>query len=277
MGGRAGVYFRRGGKYIRKIPLGGSEPSEWREAFDPGKNYEASGDVNHSTRRVTDYLQHRWDEFSHSDVTAADRSAMTKGVDTVRGKVEVFGYIRTTNAMAINKLLYDPANAGKTDEEIFTRKDSRGRLRDLETVRTMDRTIDSHATSVDGTYSRYTSADAIASTFGFSKEEIAAIAKAGRMTSSQLKELNRVFAGKVGSSRAYTSASANRSMNAFKRMYGFERRLYVPKGTKAYIPSHNAQESETIFGRGMRTHITGVTVEDGHIVIHEMFDGYKKK
>ena len=251
----------------------------WHEAFDPGQNYEASGDVNHHTRKVSGFLQNRWNDFAHGDVSSMDKYLMTKDWEysPKAGKDVVYGYIRTSNAMAINKLLYDPANAGKTDEEIFTRKDNAGQLRDLQTVKALDKAISNHQTSVDGTYSRYTDSESIAKTFGFTPEQMGVIAKAGYMTGSQLKQLNLVLNGKVGSSRAYTSASANRSMNAFKEKYTFERRLYVPKGTNAYIPAHNAQESETIFGRGMRTRIDHVSVEGGHIVIHEMFDGYKKK
>ena len=55
------------------------------------------------------------------------------------------------------------------------------------------------------------------------------------------------------------------------------KRVYVPEGTKAYMPSHNPQESETIFGRHLNTKIIGVSVENGKIVIHEAFDGYRKR
>ena len=130
---------------------------------------------------------------------------------------------------------------------------------------------------MDGTYSRYTDAESISKTFGLTTAQMNTIAKAGIMSKAQLSELNKMLGGKKGFSRAYTSASANRSMNAFKGKYVWERRLYVPKGTKAYIPSHNAQESETIFGRGLTTRIVGVTIENNHIVLHEAFDGYKKK
>ena len=86
---------------------------DWKEAFDPGMDYEASGDVNHQIRKVTGYLQKRWNEFAHGDVSSADKFLMTKDWEysPKEGKDVVYGYIRTTNAMAINKLLYDPANA----------------------------------------------------------------------------------------------------------------------------------------------------------------------
>ena len=256
----------------------GRDYSGWREAFDPGQDYEASGDVNHSTRRVSGYLQRRWDAFAHDDASMSDREVLDKEWTVAPdGSMTTYGYIRTFNSQKINEALYNPENAGKSDEEIFTRRDTAGRLRDLETVRTLDRMIDSHTTSVNGTYSRYTKSDAIKNTFGFTDEQMELIARAGMMTSSQLAKLNKNISGRTGYSRAYTSASANRSLNAFKSGAVWERRLYVPEGTKAYIPSHNAQESETIFGRNLNTRIMGISVEDGRIVIHEAFDGYKKR
>ena len=252
--------------------------SGWHEAFDPGVDYERSGDVDHSARTVSSYLRHRWEDFAHSDVSARDREALDKDYEFVRGEGMVtYGYIRTFNSFKINEALYNPDNAGKTDEEIFTRKDNAGRLRDLQTVKALDKAIDSHRTTVDGTYSRYTKSDAIASTFGFTPKQIELIARAGMMTSSELKRLNKLVSGRSGYSRAYTSTSANRSMNAFKDKNTWERRLYVPEGTKAYMPSHNPQESETIFGRHLNTKIIGVSVENGKIVIHEAFDGYRKR
>lgn len=250
----------------------------WREAFDPGIDYESSGDVDHSARSVSRYLQRRWDDFAHGDVSARDRESLDKDWERVPGGgTTTYGYIRTFNSYRINQALYNPENAGKTDEEIFTRKDNAGRLRDLMTVRALDKAINGHKTSMDGTYSRYTDATSIMATFGFTPEQVELIARAGMMTSRELKKLNKNVLGRSGYSRAYTSASANRSMNAFKDKNIWERRLYVPEGTNAYIPSHNAQESETIFGRHLNTKIIGISVENGKIVIHEAFDGYRKR
>ena len=252
--------------------------SEWHEAFSPGVDFERTGDVNHDTRRVSWDLQRQWDRFAHDDASSRDRFVLdkewTEGPD---GKMTTYGYIRTFNSFKINDALYNPENAGKTDEEIFTRRDTSGRLRDLETVKALDRMINSHTTSVNGTYSRYTDAEAIKATFGFTDKQINLIAKAGMMTSKDLARLEKHITGRSGYSRAFTSASANRSLNAFKDKKVWERRFYVPEGTKAYIPAHNAQESETIFGRHLNTRIIGISVEDGRIVIHEAFDGYRKK
>lgn len=256
----------------------GNRYNTWREAFDPGKDYEATGDVDHDARRVSRFLQERWNEFAHDDASYSDREDLDKDWERLPGGgTTTYGYIRTFNSYNINAALYDPANANKTDEEIFTRRDRAGNLRDLQTVRTLDRMINTHTTPVNGTYSRYTSAESIKATFGLTDEQMEIISRAGVMDSHQLTRLGKSLTGTSGYSRAYTSASANRSMNAFKDKNIWERRLYVPEGTSAYIPSHNAQESEAIFGRHMNTRIIGVTVEDGRIVIHEAFDGYRRR
>ena len=269
MGGR-GSASRMGGS--------GTDYSGWREAFEPGQDFESTGDVDHSSRIVSSSLRRRWEDFAHGDVSSADRAALDKDYEFVRGVgMTTYGYIRTFNSFKINEALYNPDNAGKTDEEIFTRKDNAGKLRDLQTVKALDKAIAGHKTGVDGTYSRYTDAEAVKHTFGFSDEQIETIAKAGIMTGSELKRLNKAVEGRSGYSRAYTSTSANRSMNAFKDKKMWERRLYVTKGTNANIPSHNAQESETIFGRHMNTKIIGVSVENGKVVIHEAFTGYKRR
>ena len=72
-------------------------------------------------------------------------------------------------------------------------------------------------------------------------------------------------------------------MNAFsnpnaKQSKGFilERKINVPKGTNAYAVKKNAQESEVIFGRNMKAKLSHISVSnDGHIVFHEVYDGYK--
>lgn len=269
MGGR-GSASRMGGS--------GAEYAGWREAFDPGHDYEASGEVDHDSRRTSAELRFKWENFAHGDVSSGDRFLLdkewTEGPD---GKMTTYGYIRTYNSFRINEALYNPDNAGKSDDEIFTRRDRHGELRDLQTVRALDKAINGHTTSVDGTYSRYTDAEAIKATFGFTQDQVELIAKAGMMNSKELKRLNSLVTGTTGYSRAYTSTSANRSLNVFKDKKMWERRLYVPKGTNAYIPANNAQESETVFGRNLNTRIFGISVENGKVVIHEAFDGYRKK
>ena len=248
---------------------------DFDEAFAPGKDFQAVNGVNHTTRTVSRTTQSEWDKYSASmnaNVSAADEAAiMTVGYGTLRG------YVRTSNSFAINSALYDPKNAGKTDAQIFRRK------ADRDTVKALDRAINNHATPSDGAYARFSSPGAIQATFGLTSAQMALVQQAPNMTSQQLAQLNKSLFGTPSHSKAYTSTSANRSLNAFgnpnaKQSKGFifERKINVPKGTKAFAPRMNAQESEVIFGRGMSTKLTGISVSsDGHIVFHESFDGYK--
>ena len=254
---------------------GGGAPTDFDEAFAPGKDFQAVGGVNHVSRTVSRTTQGEWDKYSASmnaGISAADEAAiMTAGYGTLRG------YVRSSNSFAINAALYDPANAGKTDAQIFKRK------ADRDTVKALNNAIDSHTTPSDGAYTRFSGANAIQATFGLSTAQMQMIQQAPNMTPSQLKQLNRALSGSVSYSKAYTSTSANRSLNAFSdptapqsRGFYFERKLNIPKGTKAYAPKKNAQESEVIFGRGLQTKLTGISISsDGHIVLHESFDGYK--
>lgn len=211
-------------------------------------------------------------------VTAKDEKAIMRDLcwtPNHQGAV-VSGYVRTQNAFAINELLYDPKNAGKTDAQIFSRKEDRA------TVKALDKAIKNNVTQADASYVRFSSPNAIQATFGLTASQMSMLQQAGSMNASQLSALNVALAGTTTSSRAYTSTSANRTLNAFKdpkaiqsKGFTFERRISVPKGTNAYAPMKNAQESEVIFGRGMKTKLVGVSVgADGHIVMHEVFDGY---
>lgn len=259
-------------------------PPDFPEAFRDGVDLAAAGWVNHVTRTVSNTTQKQWDEFTASyeeGMTPGDYAQIMKDWEPSSDKV--FGYVRTTNSGKINKALYDPANAGKTDEEIFTRTDKYGNLRDLQTVKTLDKAINNHVTQSDASYTRFCGSDAIQATFGLSNSEIAMLASAKSMNASQLASLNSALSGKTSYSNAYTSTSANRSMNAFSNPnasqssgWVFERKINVQKGTKAFAVRRNAQESEVIFGRKMETRLTGVSIgSDGHIVLHETFVGYK--
>ena len=254
---------------------------DWKEAFNDGTDYQRSGDVNHESRTVSSRLQREWDEFARdyqTGVTDRDIFNLRKQWDYRLG--EGYGYVRSGNSFNINQLLYDPANANKTDEEIFTRRDRNGVLRDLNTVRTMDRLIDSHTTKNNAVYTRFADAGAVQSLYGLNDKQLSTLLDARKMNATQMARLNRALADRTGYSRSYTSTSANRSMNAFsnREKLVFERKLYVPSGTKAYAPQMNAQESEVIFGRHVNTRLMKVTVaSDGHIVLHEMFTGYKKR
>ena len=252
-------------------------PKDFGEAFAAGKDFQAVGGVNHVTRTVSRTTQGEWDRYSASmnaNVSAADEAAIMRDFDMRKGGLT--GYVRTQNAFNINSALYDKNNAGKPISKIFKRK------ADRDTVNALDRAINNHSTPADGSYTRFSSPGGIQGAFGLSDQQMAMLSQARGMSPSQLAQLSKAMNGSKSHSAAYTSTSANRSLNAFsdpnaKQSKGFifERKISVPKGTKAYAPKKNAQESEVIFGRGMSTRITGITVStDGHIVIHEMFDGY---
>lgn len=265
-------------------PSNAVDVSDWEEAFSPGVDFQKTGDVDHRSRTVTQKLQRQWDQFTapyQSGVSSTDQAALMKDWDYRTN--QLYGYIRTTNSFKINQQLYDPKNAGKTDAQIFTRRDRNGRLRDLQTVQTLDRAIANHSTQKNAIYTRFCSPNALRATFNLTPAQMSALQSAGSMTPAQLKTLNAAFAGKSSYSKAYTSTSANRSINAFgnpkapqSKGFIFERKIYAPQGTKAYAAQKNAQESEVIFGRGLQTSIMKVTIaSDGHIVIHEMYDRYR--
>lgn len=264
-----------------------STPSapDWKEAFSDGWDYQRSRDVDHVARTVSRKLQQRWDAFSQpyqTGVTQQDLNNIMGVRDWSTG--ETWGYVRTRNSFAINEKLYDPANANKTDDQIFTRTRRDGRS-DLATVRTMDKLINNHKTQSNATYTRFSTANAVKSLYGLNDAQMKQLSGAGSMNQQQLNALNRAMTGKTGYSASYTSTSANRSMNAFGNPYAsqsrnmwYERKLYMPQGTNAYAVQRNAQESEVIFGRHVNTSLMKITVaSDGHIVLHEMFTGYKKR
>ncbi len=267
-----------GGGAAKKQP-----PRDMDEAFAPGVDFEASGDVNHDSRWASSNLQRQWDAYADQfgpDPSYTDENLMFKDWDPATDSL--YGYFRTTNSFKINEALYDPKNAGKTDSEIFTRKDRRGNLRDLQTVQALDRAINSHKTPSDGAYTRFCGSDALQATFGLTNAQMKMLTKAPSMSADELAQLNLNLSGSKSYNKAYTSFSANRSANAFSnpgkkqsRGFMFERRVSIPKGTKAYAPKRNAQESEVLFGRKMETRLTHVTVEKGHIVLHEAYVGYK--
>ena len=268
-----------GGGTVTKIT------QDFPEAFAPGQDFQASGDVDHTYRSVTSSLQRQWDQFAdpyQTGMTSQDDYNLMKDWDSVTD--DLYGYVRTTNSFQINKALYDPNNANKTDAEIFTRTDRYGNLRDLQTVQTLDKAINTHTTQADGSYTRFTSPNSIQATFGFSDAQMAMLSNAKSLTPSEFAQFKKAFIGSESYSAAYTSTSANRSMNAFgnpnarqSKGFIFERRINVPKGTNAYAVKKNAQESETIFGRKMKTKVFDMSLSsDGHIVFHEAYNGHKK-
>jgi len=191
--------------------------------------------------------------------------------------MEGYGYVRTSNSFNINEKLYNPENDGKSDEEIFTRRDRNGVLRDLETVRSLDRAINNGRVPSNAVYTRFAGTEAIKNLFGLSNDQMNALKNASALTAAGREQLSKVFKGSRSYSKSYTSSSANRTMNVFTNK-PVERRLYVPAGMKAYAVSRNASESEVIFGRGLQTEIVGISVNGrGNVVLHERVIGYKRR
>ena len=253
---------------------GQTQRQDFKEAFQPGKDYEAVGGVDHDVRTVSRTTQAEWDAYASlfgSDISSADERALMKDWD---GR-NLYGYIRTTNGMAINKQLCD--NQGKTPDQIFSKRTKQGK-NDRATVDALDRAINSHTTPADGMYYRFCNQASLQRSYGLSSAEISQIMNAPNMTPSQLAQLNSALRGSRSTNPGYTSVSANRSLNAFKNPtkkqsvgYTIERRISVPGGTNAYAPKRNAQESEVIFGRNMSLNFSHISVEGRHIVVHEYY------
>ena len=245
---------------------------EFPEAFAPGKDFEAVGGVDHTYRTVSNMTQQEWDDYASkygADISSSDEYNLMKDWDGVN----LYGYIRTTNAMELNKQFNQ--NPGKTPDEIFNSRTKQGK-RDLATVDALDRAINSHSTPTDGSYYRFCNPASLQRSYGLSNAQLNMILQAPNMSKSQLATLNASMRGYRASSHGYTSVSANRSLNAFKdpsakqsKGYTIERRISVKKGTKAYAPKRNAQESEVIFGRNFNVNFSHISVEGNHIIVHE--------
>ena len=247
---------------------------EFPEAFAPGKDFEAIGGVDHDMRTVSRMTQQEWDQYTAkfgADLPYSEEQKLMKDWDPRTN--QLYGYIRTTNSMALNKQFYD--NQGKTPDQIFNKRTKQGR-KDLETVNALDSAINSHVTPSDGMYYRFCNPKSLQRSYGLSDAQMQMVLNAPNMNSQQLAQLNKALGGSKASSPGYTSVSANRSLNSFKNPtkkqsqgYSIERRISVKKGTNGYAPKRNAQESEVIFGRNFGVNFSHVTVEGNHIVIHE--------
>lgn len=245
---------------------------EFPEAFMPGKDYEAVGGVDHDLRTVSRMTQQEWNDYVDkfgADISYADEAKLYKDWDGTN----LYGYFRTTNAMALNAQFNQ--NPGKTPDQIFNKRTKQGR-KDLETVDALDKAIASHTTPNDGTYYRFCNSASLQRSYGLSNADMSLILSAPNMSKSQLASLNSALRGSKSTSAGYTSVSANRSLNAFKNPtkkqspnYIIERRISVKKGTNAFAPKKNAQESEVVFGRNFGVNFSHITVEGNHIVIHE--------
>lgn len=252
----------------------GGAVTEFPEAFAAGKDFQAVNGVNHVSRTVSRTTQGEWDAYTAafgSDISAADVQALEKEWDPRTGNL--YGYIRTTNSMAINKKFYDSPDKGP--DELFDKRTEQGQ-RDLQTIDALDRAIASHKTPTDGTYYRFCAPAGLQRSYGFSDAEMAVIMQAPNMTQAQLAALNQSLQGSKCSSPGYVSTSANRSLNAFSnpsapqsKGYVIERRMGVKAGTNAFAAKMNAQESEVIFGRNFGVTFSHITVEGNHIVVHE--------
>jgi hypothetical protein len=245
---------------------------EFPEAFAPGKDFEAVGGVDHDMRTVSRMTQQEWDQYVAqfgSDIPYSEEQKLMKDWDGSN----VYGYIRTTNSMALNKQFYD--NDGKTPDQIFNKRTKQGR-KDMETVDALDSAINTHQTPADGMYYRFCTAKSLQRSYGLSDAQAQQVMQAASMSPAQLAQLNKALSGSKASSPGYTSVSANRSLNAFKnptksqsKGYTIERRISVRKGTNAFAAKRNAQESEVIFGRNFGVNFSHITVEGNHIVVHE--------
>lgn len=216
----------------------------WREAF-------TVIDRHNREKEWRDFAKHWQDGVTQADLN----EILAHGWN--------YGYVATSHSFDINERLYSPANANKTIEEIFNDP------RDVRTVRTLDKLIQNHGTPRDAFYTRYSGASAIKSIFGLSDAQMAAF------TPGNIAMLNKALAGSTSTSKSFTSASANSSLNVFKGKR-FERRLYVPAGTRSYGVTSQDDESEVIFGRNLNTRLVKITYENNHYVLHEMVTGYKK-
>lgn len=266
------------GRGISKAGGGGGSQTqqrkEFQEAFAPGKDFEAVGGVDHDARTVSRMTQAEWEDYVAQfgdDLSQSEYDKLMKQWDWQTD--QLYGYFRTTNSMALNSQF--SKNPGKTPDQIFDKNTKQG-AKDLETIDALDRAISSHATPADGLYYRFCNQKSLQRSYGLSDAQINLIMQAPNMNPSQLAQLNRAMSGSKCSNAGYTSVSANRSLNAFKNPsakqsqgYIIERRISIKKGTKAFAPRTNAQESEVVFGRNFGANFSHISVEGNHIVIHE--------
>lgn len=244
-----------------------------------------------SRPRDTDHWREAWDTWSQSSSYLENKDKFIKdfaGDFKVTPEEEKIiykswsddghpqGYVKTGNSFRINEKFYNPQNDGKTLEEMFPRENRKGEKVDIRTIRTLDKLIDQNKTKRNAIFTRYTNDEALKSVFGFTDDQLRYMRRfANERNAAKMKELSDGLKGRSSSSKSYTSTSANREANVFKGSL-FERRIYVPAGTNAFACKENPVESETVFGRGMKTSLMKITYEGNHIVLHEYMDGYDK-
>ena len=230
----------------------------WKEAFP---------DSNADWKDFTDSFGHQ--------ISREDWQALMHSWEGGGG--HPWGYVQTGNSFRINEMLYNPDNEGKTDEEIFKNRDDNGKLRDLMTVKALNKAIANGRTPANAVFTRFAGYTSIKAQFGLTDAQIAVLRRGGNLSSSELKQLNDAMRGSRSISKSYTSTSANRKMNVFTGK-PIERKLYVPKGTHAFAAERNRAESEVVFGRNVETVLMGITISPrGNLIFHERFVGYRRK
>ena len=234
----------------------------WQEAWE---TWDAGNSRSENAQKFVD------DFAGDFDVTDAEEQVLYK---SWADDGHPSGYIKTGNSFRINEKFYDPKNDGKTLEELFPRTDRNGTKIDIRTIRTMDKVIAQNTTKRNAIFTRYTTDNALKSVFGFTEEQVDDIVRyAFTGQDDKLREISEGFKGRTSYSKSYTSTSANKHANVFQHQT-FERRIYVPEGTNAFACKKNPVESETVFGRGMKTSLMKITHEGDHIVLHEYMEGY---
>lgn len=222
--------------------------------------------------RERNKIRKDWDSYVDSFGTPLKKKEadLIDGHDFVNGTPRR-GYTRSENSYKINKALNDPQNVGKADSAIFDRKD-------LATVNALDNAIKTHTTPSDAHYTRFCSVGSLKNSCGLTDAQIGMINQVlNNPTDKNIGQLSKALSGSRLTSRGYTSTSANRNLNEFSKTPALkvERQIHAPKGTNAYASKINFRESEVVFGRNLKTNVTGVSVSsDGHLVIHESYVGY---
>lgn len=197
-----------------------------------------------------------WGDFAKSfqnGVSDADRDLLI-----VHGRNHDEGFFASSESQIINSDFAE--NPTKTPEDLFSGERYR-------TVMALEKAINNNSTKSDGAYSRFVSDGEISNLYGLSAAEVRAL-------HNDPSSFNTNWAGRTAVQHSYTETSASRDLNFWSSLMNTERRISVPKGTKAYAHPDMGDESEVIFARKMKTKLIGVSKEGGTLVFHEAFVGY---
>lgn len=271
-------------KYIPK------NQQSWQDAFAPGQNFGDPSTMQRWQTPTTPQQRAAFTNWARQQGTSAtyQEELQVYKRDNPSAPFDpdkAYGYIKTKNSMKINAVLYDPKNAGKTVDQMkgFRRPDDR------KTVKTLDSMIAKNTIKQDALFTRYLNPyvdpkhgnyslnDTLQKTYGLTAQQAQMLLSAPKMNKAQLSQLSKSMAGIVGRNPAFSSTSANRTMNVFQNFPIMEE-IKVKAGTNAFICGNNPKESEVIFGRGMTTKITGVRVETinnrTHVVLEKEIIGF---